>query len=235
MRGRKLKYRHEIKGQLFGSLTALEFSRFVRPQGVLWKFKCSCGKICEKRLTNVVTGATRSCGRSCPDKEATWRSHWQTDRIMKTKPGEIGLDIVYKAIKRNAEQSKREFKLSLKQVKRITSKNCFYCGKRPSSIARTHTPKLATAKHSEYVYNGIDRINNKKGYIPKNCRTCCTICNLIKGSCRVDFFKLQIKRIYENLKLNKMNDSKKILMTRYFEIVEEKHRRTYNDRHYKRK
>lgn len=37
-------------------------------------------------------------------------------------------------------------------------------------------------KYSEYIYNGIDRVDNAVGYILENCIPCCEFCNKAKGT-----------------------------------------------------
>ena len=59
--------------------------------------------------------------------------------------------------------------LSDAQFLEITSKPCAYCGALPSN--KTHG----------FVYNGIDRMDNSKGYHPLNVVPCCWKCNIIKG------------------------------------------------------
>lgn len=47
--------------------------------------------------------------------------------------------------------------------------------------------------------NGIDRIDNTKGYVPDNCRTSCKICNKAKSEMTEALFKELIGRIHANL------------------------------------
>lgn len=49
----------DIKGQLFGELTALEYLGESK-----WKCKCSCGRVVEVRGYDLTTGHTKSCGHS---------------------------------------------------------------------------------------------------------------------------------------------------------------------------
>jgi hypothetical protein len=44
-----------------------------------------------------------------------------------------------------------------------------------------------------YTYNGIDRVDNSKGYTPENTVPCCKICNKIKGTGDVQTFKQTLK------------------------------------------
>lgn len=53
----------------------------------------------------------------------------------------------------------------------------------------------------EILYNGIDRIDNSKGYNLDNCVTCCTQCNTAKMQETEEDFKKWIIDVYNNLKL----------------------------------
>lgn len=54
------KYK-DITGFKYNRLTALEFSHTERGT-TFWKFKCDCGNIVERRVGNVLSGNTKSCG-----------------------------------------------------------------------------------------------------------------------------------------------------------------------------
>lgn len=56
-------------------------------------------------------------------------------------------------------------------------------------------------KLEEYdiLYNGIDRINSKKGYTLDNTVSCCSTCNTAKLNMSLEDFKTWIIKIYNNL------------------------------------
>jgi hypothetical protein len=58
----------DIKGQKFGKLTALRFSRRVGSR-YLWIFQCDCGEEVEVAKGHVLDGHTQSCG--CVRREIT--------------------------------------------------------------------------------------------------------------------------------------------------------------------
>lgn len=60
--------------------------------------------------------------------------------------------------------------LTLEQFHEITSRPCHYCGKEPLQISRT------------YRYNGIDRMDNQRGYTLLNSVSACKTCNFLKGA-----------------------------------------------------
>lgn len=72
--------------------------------------------------------------------------------------------------------------------------NCFYCGTPPNKI-RTHK-KL----HGDFIYNGIDRRDNTKGYIIDNCVSCCEFCNMTKNDTPFEEFIQWIRKVYNHTK-----------------------------------
>lgn len=72
----------------------------------------------------------------------------------------------YNVYMKNAMSRQLSFELSDEQFEIIRSSNCYLCGK----------------QNTETHINGIDRYDNTIGYILDNCRSCCTECNLMKGT-----------------------------------------------------
>lgn len=62
----------------------------------------------------------------------------------------------------------------------LIKKPCYYCG-----------GSLPISGH------GLDRIDSSFGYIPGNCRPCCSVCNYAKHSMSENEFKTWIVRVYE--------------------------------------
>ena len=58
--------RRDITGQRFGKLTALEPTEKTKRTSVVWKFRCDCGRIVEKPVSEVTkkTNPTTTCGCS---------------------------------------------------------------------------------------------------------------------------------------------------------------------------
>jgi 5-methylcytosine-specific restriction endonuclease McrA len=67
------------------------------------------------------------------------------------------------------------FDLTLEQFIQITTAPCEYCAAPPTQRA-VYNRKYA------YIYNGIDRKDNRGGYYFENCVPACGACNSIKGS-----------------------------------------------------
>jgi hypothetical protein len=64
--------------------------------------------------------------------------------------------------------------LTQDQVRAIATRDCFYCGKAPAHVM--------LRGWSRFVYNGLDRFDNAKGYEPGNVVPCCGDCNVAKNT-----------------------------------------------------
>ena len=95
----------------------------------------------------------------------------------------------YEAIKKRGLR----FNLTDKQFYTITSKNCHYCGSPPGRLI--YRPPA----NGGYRYNGIDRIDNTKGYLIDNVLPCCTRCNAFKRTHDYYYFISMCKAIGNNL------------------------------------
>jgi len=67
------------------------------------------------------------------------------------------------------------FNLNEEEFYSLTSGSCFYCGSKPLQVIS------GPNTNGEYRYNGIDRLDNQKGYEFGNCVPCCKKCNQAKG------------------------------------------------------
>ena len=69
----------------------------------------------------------------------------------------------WRTIQRGAISRSILFTITLDEFERLIIQPCYYCG------------FISTIR-----INGIDRVNNNKGYILSNCLPCCTLCNIMK-------------------------------------------------------
>lgn len=104
---------------------------------------------------------------------------------------------------RNAMARGREWALTKDQFTKIILMDCSYCGAKPvrKKIVAQRTWKSTGEIKRWFVYskekfNGIDRIDNKKGYTKSNCIACCSKCNWLKGNFSKKDFLKQIKKVY---------------------------------------
>ena len=170
----------DLTGKRFGRLTVIRRS-YLNNNKTYWLCKCDCGAEKIIRRDKLRSGNTKSCG--CLQKEVMGNM-----RRMK-----VGFGNMRKAIrnyKRSARMRGIGYNLTEGQFKEITQKDCFYCGVKPNQ--RMKSPK----SNGDYIYNGIDRVDNNKGYTIDNVVPCCGICNFAKHRLTTQEFKDWIERIY---------------------------------------
>ena len=147
--------------------------------GATWECKCDCGNTTTVIGKSLRAGLTKSCG--C----------FRRERIS-LPPNEAAFNSTFGRMKRQAFRRGYEWKLSEDYVRKITQQNCFYCGVEPSHVNKNGPGQ------GEYVYNGLDRVDNTKGYTTDNVVPCCRQCNVSKRSMSIDEFRVWILRVYEN-------------------------------------
>lgn len=87
-------------------------------------------------------------------------------------------------LKQKARKRGLEWTMSPVETYRLFIADCNYCGN-PSGWPTTR--------------NGIDRVDNLKGYHADNSVTCCTTCNSAKGQMSLEEFIAWIKRLHSRL------------------------------------
>lgn len=171
----------DITGQRFFRLVALRTSGRSKSRSLMWECLCDCGKTTYVSGSALRRGDIQSCG--CYNPRRT------------LPPGESGFNRLLSIYIASAKKRSLVFKLTDLEFEVLTRGNCFYCGIAPS--ATTQHPLLSNAgkQNARYVYNGIDRVDNTKGYTIDNCVSCCTTCNLAKREKSTDQFLTWIRRI----------------------------------------
>lgn len=109
--------------------------------------------------------------------------------------------IRYKTYKHMAKKKGRALELNKEYFFFLTQGNCFYCGRKPYSIATEK--RLISQGYKEdraitYIYNGVDRINTSGDYTPDNTVPCCKECNMAKSDRPVEEFVSWIDLVYNH-------------------------------------
>jgi hypothetical protein len=171
----------DLTGQRYGQLTVFEFYE-RKDYRTFWKCLCDCGKEKIIDACSLRTGHTRSCGCFF-------------NRGNQIEYGLAAFNRLYHSYKVKAKDRNREFLLNKDDFRTITLQNCYYCGIEPKQIYR---PRSNTGiSNGPYVYNGIDRKENLKGYTLENCVACCGRCNRMKLQLSVEDFINQCIRVVE--------------------------------------
>jgi len=177
----------DLTGKKFNRLLVIERSKkpeHIKRKGitVYWLCQCDCGSKKIVRSDCLINGNTKSCG--CYNRERA------KERFSKPY-GEAAQNVKYRHYSCGAKKRNIAFELSKEEFFEIVSKKCFYCGLEP------HNLKKGFNNHGDFTYSGIDRIDNKKGYIKGNVVPCCSICNHAKNTMDIVDFYAWVKRIYE--------------------------------------
>ena len=99
----------------------------------------------------------------------------------KLKKGQAALNDLFYSYKYRAKKKNYEFCLTKEEFKNLTSKHCEYCGIEPShSVDRAYRGRKSRF-NGNYIYNGLDRVDNTRGYTIDNVVPCCKNCNSMKG------------------------------------------------------
>lgn len=150
----------DLTGQKFGKLFVISRVKNNRDM-VQWNCQCDCGKKTIVSSASLKSGNTKSCGcMSCIKK--------YSDESMASKHA------LYYRYKYSAKKRDIFFELSFEQVMFLMQQNCYYCGKPPSQY-KNHPDAI-----KGLLYNGIDRLDSKKGYVFSNAVSCCKGCNYLK-------------------------------------------------------
>jgi 5-methylcytosine-specific restriction endonuclease McrA len=167
----------DMTGMSFGKLLVLQRSADVSKRGVRWLCRCECGSL---KVINGTTlrGGQQSCG--CLSKE--------TARIQSTKyGGNVARNCLVSNYRTTAAERSLEFALSHDECDTLFTGACVYCGDLPN--------RVFTVKKHSFIYNGIDRVDNSRGYVIDNVVACCQICNRAKNSLDLKDFEQWIDRL----------------------------------------
>lgn len=145
-------------------------------------FRCDCGND-----TVAPWGEKRSCG--CLRKEVC--SSTGSNRTLPN--GKAALHRLFRNYKNNAGMKGIDFSIDLDEFQKLTSSDCTYCGQHPTPMPMTNRRHQTT-----YNRNGIDRIDDSKGYINGNCAPCCKWCNYAKRERTPQEFLAWIRQVYEH-------------------------------------
>lgn len=170
-----------LAGQRFGRLRVIsrapdlvcKTKRFTQ-----WNCICDCGKEKVVYRGHLLRGVIVSCG--CYGIQ-------RTKETFSKSPGESARNIVIRAYKRHAKRRGLSWTISDSEFLSLASRNCFYCDSEPSNSIKN--------SGGEFRYNGIDRMDNSKGYDLANVQPCCKRCNAAKSDMTFEQFLGWAKRV----------------------------------------
>lgn len=168
-------------GKRYGRWLVLE--KAGRRKGAVWLCRCDCGTEREVHGKSLRGGVSTSCG--CLGAEKL--------RAAVTLPRGISArNQALRTAKRAARERGYAWRLTDERAFDLFSGSCWYCGSGPSNVS-SHPDGNGT-----FPYNGIDRVDNARGYEDDNVVSCCKHCNIAKRDRAVDEFLGWIAQVHEH-------------------------------------
>ncbi len=179
--------RKDWTGQSFNELTFVRKTDKRKNGKVLWELTCSCGNKIQKAAVFVVRGLTKCCGCKTGQRRAAAgaKSRKLDPRISSAKS--IWLRVY-------SDGCDFETFLTLSQ------KSCTYCGCQPHRVYNKYDmdKRHPRREDADFIYNGLDRIDNSRDHSPDNVVPCCTTCNMMKASLSVADFLVHIRSVFRH-------------------------------------
>lgn len=174
------KSKYDFRGQVFGRLTVLD--KTDRPAdakaGNFWLCRCECGQIKAISSYSLIRKNATSCGCA------------RAEFLNKKDYGKAAENSVILMYRKSASSRKIPYELSDEECVRLAKGHCHYCGCGPKNV------KFAKSYNGKFYYNGIDRIDNNRGYESTNVVTCCIDCNRAKRQMGYQEFLDWVARVY---------------------------------------
>lgn len=171
----------DYTGQIIGKYKVLSFDKTILPHyHTYYNVQCiEHGTIKSVRVYDIIKRSGNYC--RCKDFKSS---------------KDICLDQLYQRYKYGSSKRHNktlEFNLEKEYFIKLVQSNCFYCDKVPKQ-------KITVNKKHSYLYNGIDRLNNTKGYEKNNVVACCWDCNQMKSNLNFNEFIEIINKISNKFK-----------------------------------
>ena len=166
----------DLTGESFGRLTCTQ--RIVENSKSYYMCDCECGNQKKVSLFNL-RGGQQSCG--CLRSEVV--SKEKTKSLV-----EVITTQVMNYYKRNASNRNILWDISRKKFQELILSPCYYCGVVGGNATYT-TWSSRNGEKRIFRNNGVDRLDNNKGYTTDNCVPCCKRCNFAKRDDTEEEFK----------------------------------------------
>ena len=185
--GPKSLPKEDLVGRRFDRLEVVSYHGPLGHGHHAWDCRCECGSHKVVSRNQLMMGKVRSCG--CLQEELY--AKMREDCIAKnTKPaGVAAFNAHYNSYLQRSRDKKIVFELSQEQFRELSGRPCFYCGS---------PPELRYVKeyyNGPCVTNGLDRVDNSRGYIADNVVACCAICNKAKRDLPIATFTAWLDRL----------------------------------------
>jgi len=162
-----------------------------------WICLCDCGNIVTVRGRDLRGKRTKSCG--CLNDERRRERvgrHGVATKAWKLPHGYGSFRSVLRNYKESAKHRNVPWDLNENDAHKLMRQNCFYCGATPNTIGGT------SLFNGLFIYNGLDRFDNSRGYNIDNVVPCCFKCNNAKLDMTAEDFITWLLRASEYLREN---------------------------------
>lgn len=188
---------------------------------------CDCGTKIEIIKSNLKNGTTNSCGclRDEASKENIKKSH--EARVI-YKPQDLSSQRVW-------ERRYSDGDLTLEEFRLLSQNLCWYCNASPSNTAnwykgdkRSNQSRIDAAN---FIYNGLDRVDNSLPHNKNNLVCCCFDCNKAKMEMTLKDFKDHIIKLILSRVINYSNSllniKASVLLGKSFPVIIKVGKRKY--------
>lgn len=184
----------DLAGKKFARLMVIKFSGYDANRSRMWLCQCECGNEATLRTCDLTCDNTRSCGCLGREVKSALKPHRRRNGPLYIG---FGINARNRLIGNYDLRCRRQeivWALTIEQAEVLFKGNCHYCGAKPSQVSR---PRAAFT--GEYIYNGIDRVDNSRGYESDNVVSCCKNCNRAKRDMAYEDFIAWAERLYTHL------------------------------------
>lgn len=183
----------DLTNKKFGKLTVVKMSKKRGNRGqIKWDCLCDCGNRHTVTGESLRYGKSKSCG--------CLKENYKPTNMIEDRETAI-LKFQYSHLIRRHKKRFKTTPISFKEYIMLVKGKCFYCGISSSmelEDRRCWTKSKGLISNTKVKINGVDRVDSKKGYVVKNCVTCCKHCNIAKNTFTEKQFKEWIKLVYEH-------------------------------------
>ncbi|NRD78539.1 hypothetical protein HPT25_14330 [Bacillus sp. BRMEA1] len=186
-----------LLGVRFGKLVPKEVvrQRLKTKVQIRYLCQCDCGnpELVSVKKSDLEKGDRTHCGcKRFPTNRYTDRFH------------AIFLHHYHSSVVKRSKQLGYTEIISFEEFKYFIQLPCHYCGDPFSAMLKDRDSgrKLTVLPEATIWVNGLDRVNNKKGYNIHNIVPCCTHCNKAKGELSYEEFRALISKLFRVFVLN---------------------------------
>ena len=155
-------------GDKFGCLTVMADAGMGKFRDSLSRCLCDCGRQVTVRNYAVRKGWVKSCG------------HLRHERIPE---GVASKNSALRSLKTAARARKLQWSLTDDAAFVFMAQPCYWCGREKVNQMQGGLRPDGTSRYrGAFRYNGLDRLDNGKGYVLGNVVACCGRCNRSRGA-----------------------------------------------------